>query len=157
MAEAPTRHVRAISGDRITPAPSVRTEWIVTVPAGTQPEDLCQPEYWKHVSVSKGLKAGDDIIARCEDRSWRANYEIRDIGPQHATLAILQPDADGVCRFDKIDDLAKKTATHFVEWINIGVKHVVKRKSDGVIVESGFRTSELAADWMHSHCAKIAA
>lgn len=157
MAKTPVRHVRAISEDRITFSRSVRNEWIVTVPAGTLPEDLSVPEYWKHVVQAKRFKAGDDIIARCEDRTWRATYEIRDVGPQHATLAILKPDSDGVCRFGKIVDLAKDTDTHYVEWINIGTKHVVKRKSDGEIIEKGFKTSEAATAWMHEHVMKIAA
>ena len=156
-ADEPVRHVRAISEDRINFSRSVRNEWIVRVPAGTLPEDLLLPEYWKHVVQAKRFKAGDDIIARCEDRSWRANYEIRDVGPLHATLAILKPDSDGVCWFGKIADLPLETDTHYVEWINIGNLHAVKRKSDKEIIEKGFRTAEAAAVWMHKHCAAIAA
>ena len=155
-ADDPVRHVRAISEDRINLSRSVRNEWIVRVPAGTLPEDLTQPEYWKHVVQAKRFKAGDDIIARCEDRTWRASYEIRDVGPLHATLAILKPDSAGVCWFAKIDELAKDSDTHYVEWLNIGTMYVVKRKSDGEIIEQKFRTPELAAAWMHKHIEKIA-
>jgi len=153
----PDRQVRAISEDRINFSRSVRTEWIVRVPAGTLPEDLCSPEYWKHVVQAKRFKAGDDIIARCEDRSWRADYEIRDVGPLHATLALLKRDSDGICWFDKIAALPTETDTHYVEWINIGNLHAVRRKSDKEIIEKGFRTAEAAAKWMAMHCAAIAA
>ena len=157
MAKTPVRHVRAISEDRITFSRSVRNEWIVTVPAGTLPEDLSVPEYWKHVVQAKRFKAGDDIIARCEDRTWRATYEIRDVGPQHATLAILKPDSDGVCRFGKIADLSLETGTHYVKFINNVYKHGVRRKSDDELVEKNFENAELAAAWMHEHIKKIAA
>ncbi len=150
--------VRAISEDRLTFARSDHTEWHFSAPAGTLPEVLLQSDYWKHVAGSnKRVKARDIIVAECEDRSWMATYTVRDVGPYHIKLAILKPENDGVCWFNKIDDLSSETETHYVEWINIGDMYVVRRKSDREIIENRFRTPELAAAWMHKHIRDIAA
>ena len=73
------------------------------------------------------------------------------------TLALLKPDSDGVCWFNKLCALSMETETHYVEWINIGTMHTVRRKSDKEIIEQRFRTPELAAAWMHKHLAGMAA
>ena len=152
-----SRQVRAISQDRIILARSAHNTWNVRVPVGTLPEDLLNPEYWKHVAQASRFKPGDDIVARCEDRTWRAHYEIRDVGTLHASLALLKPDSDGVCWFDNLIDLPMENETHYVEWVNVGVGAVVKRKSDKETIEKGFSTKERAAEWMHRHVKAIAA
>ena len=150
--------VRAISEDRLNFSRADHTDWNFSVPAGTPPEALLNSEYWKHVAGgSKRIRPRDIIHAECEDRSWSATYTVRDVGPYHIKLAILVPDSDGVCRFDKLAGLSTKTDTHYVEWINIGTMYVVRRKSDREIIEQKFRTPELAATWMHEHIRKIAA
>ena len=143
-------------------ARQARNEWHVTIPPGIPPETLLRPDYWKHVThlfrVGDNDGRGGDIIAVCEDRSWRATFEIRDIGPYHMNLVILKPDSDGVCWFDKLSDLADETTTHYVKWIAPGaVRWGVKRKSDDETIESGFEHKALAKVWMHKHCADIAA
>lgn len=150
--------VRAISEDRLMFARSDHTEWHFSAPAGTLPEVLLQSDYWKHVAGSnKPVKERDIIVAECEDRSWMATFTVRDIGPHHIKLAIVKPDSDGVCWFNKVDDLSLETETHYVKWVNIGDMHVVKRKSDNETIENRFRTPELAAAWMHKHIRDIAA
>ena len=151
-------HARAISADRLTFARSDHTDWHFSAPAGTLPEGLLRPDYWKHVAGSnKHVKARDVVHAECEDRSWMATYTVRDVGQYHIKLAILAPDADGVCWFNRVDDLSPSTETHYVEWINIGTMYVVRRKSDKEIIENRFKTKELAAAWMHKHIRAIAA
>lgn len=157
--------VRAISQDRVTLSRSARAEWTVSVPSGTAPEDLLNPEYWKHIAAALKFNAGDakgrigdDVLAICEDRSWRALYEVRDVGPTHITLSLVAPGKDGVCRYvNPVKDLALETDTHYVKWINIGHKHAVCRKSDNEIIEKGFKTAQQGAAWMHKHCEQIAA
>lgn len=152
------RNVRAISDDRLIPTRSDSTDWNFSVPAGTLPEDLLQPDYWKHVAAGgKTVKARDRIHAECEDRSWMASYTVRDVGPLHIRLALLAPDSDGVCWFNQVTNLPLESATHYVEWGGIGQLHVVRRKSDKDIIEKRFKTPEAAAAWMHKHCADIAA
>ena len=140
---------------------SARNEWLVTIPAGTFPETLLRPDYWKHVThrfrIGENDGKGGDIIAICADRTWRANYEIRDIGPLHMTLVILKPDSDGVCRYGGEGDLTMETETHYVEWINIGNMHAVRRKSDKEIMKNRFQSEQLAAAWMHKQYPGIAA
>ena len=153
-----TGTVRAAADGRMNLSRADHTDWNYSVPAGTPPEALLQSEYWRHVAGgSWKVKPRDVIHVECEDRSWSATYTVRDIGPHHIKLAILKPDADGVCRFDTAGDLPLTTETHRVEWINIGTMHTVRRNSDDEIVEKGFRTPQLAAVWMHEHCKKIAA
>ncbi len=158
MSNEPERLVRVISDDRITYSRSDHTDSNFSVPSGTLPEDLLQSDYWKHVaSGNKKIRPRDLIHAECEDRSWLATYTVRDVGPLHIKLALLKPDSDGVCWFNRIEDLSQETASHYVEWINIGTMYVVRRKSDKEIIEKKFKTPESAAAWMHKHCAEIAA
>ena len=145
----------------IEPTRSAHGEWSVTIPAGTPPEALLRPEYWKHVThkftvgARKGI--GDDIIAVCADRTWRATYEIRDIGPTDMTLVILKPGADGVCWYDGEGDLSLETKTHYVEWVNIGTLHTVRRKSDKEFAKKRCQSAQIAAAYMHKHYGDIAA
>lgn len=154
--EAP-RQVRPFTEDRLNFSRSDHTDWTYKAPADTLPEDFLQSENWKNISGGNRLKSRDIIHVECEDRSWLATYTVRDAGPAHIKLAILKPDINGVCWFNQVDDLPLETATHYVDWINIGTLHTVRRKSDDDIIEKRFRTPEAAAAWMHKHCADIAA
>jgi hypothetical protein len=157
QAEAPTP-IRAFSEDRVLPSRADHSDWTFIVPSGTPPEALLQADAWKHVAASNTkVRARDIIRAECEDDSWMATYKVRDVGPTHIKLALMVPDADGIIWFNKPSGVALVADTHFVEWINIGTKHAVRRKSDNEIVKSGFRTAELAADWMAGHLKAIAA
>ena len=155
--EAP-RQVRPFTGDRMHFVRSARTDWTYDARAGTLPEDFLQSENWKNiVGGTKKIEARDIIHVECEDRSWLATYTVRDVGPDYLKLALLKPDSDGVCWFDRAVDLPLETATHYVKWGNIGTLHTVQRKSDKKIIEKRFNTPEAAAAWMHKHCADIAA
>ena len=157
---APIRSISETAAN-ISPVRSARNEWMVTIPAGTPPEALLRPDYWKHVThrfrVGANDGKGGDIIAICADRTWRANYEIRDIGPLHMTLVILRTDSDGVCRYGGEGDLPLETKTHYVEFINIGHMHAVRRKSYKEITKNRFQSEQLAATYMHETYPDIAA
>lgn len=156
-AEAP-RQVRAFQPDRVSFSRSAYTDWHFLAPAGTLPVDMLKPDGWKHITGSNHkIKARDVIHAECEDRSWIATFTVRDVGPLHISLAILKPDADGVCWFNKVTGLSLETATHYVKWVNIGDMYAVRRKSDDEIIENRFRVPEAAAAWMHKHVASVAA
>ncbi|HUU44207.1 MAG TPA: hypothetical protein VM118_00620, partial [Acidobacteriota bacterium] len=144
------RSVRAITEDRINFSRSTRVEWMVRVPINTDAEDLLLPEYWKHVSAAKKFKVGDDIIAKSEDGTWRAHYEIRDVGPLHATLALLVPGADGVYRYAKSRSLTSADERHEVTWKGPAHRWVIRRVSDGETIKHGFDARETAEAWMNT-------
>ncbi len=132
---------------------SARNEWQVDVPAGTEPESLLEPGYWKHIATR--FKKGDDIVAVCVDRTWRATYEIRDIGPHYMVLAIVKHGVDGVCRYGGAQ--VTQEGNLQVSWIAPGSKWGVRRSSDNEIIRSKFETRESAEAWLAGHLRDMAA
>lgn len=149
--EAP-RHVGALNRNRILPETAARKRWCVTPPAGSLPEDLCSPDYWKHVVAEIGLKANDLVDATCEAGTWFATYLVIHVGPTHAKLQILNEYS-----LEEASDLAKRTETHEVRWKGPAHKYVVRRLSDGETVKHGFDSEAAAAAWMHRETRNIAA
>ncbi len=133
---------------------SARNEWRVDIPAGTEPEALLVPAYWKH--ITHRFKKGDDIVAVCVDRTWRARYEIRDTGPQYMVLAIVRHDVDGICRYGGSDEAPQEGSLQ-VSWIAPGAKWGIRRSSDNEIIKSKFETRESAEAWLAGHLKEIAA
>ncbi len=131
---------------------------VFDAPIGTRPEDLCQPEFWKHAVGGRRLRRHDVIRAICVDDSWSAEYLVIYVGRSSAKLKIMKPDADGVMW---MTDAALKveTASHYVKFIspNSAIRYGVFRKSDKEEIRRGFTTAEEAANWMHEHLREIAA
>ena len=153
----PVRRVPNLPSSRLHFERSARTPWLARPPAGTLPEDLLDPAYWKHLAQERGIKVLDIINVVCEDNRWAAQYLVRDVGPYHAKLVIMKPDSAGVCWFEEITGLPQETKTHIVAWTTPTTKWGVKRKSDNETVEAKFETPQLAAAWMHEHIKEIAA
>ena len=59
-------------------AESVRNIYQVTATAGTKPEDLLDPGYWKH--VARTLRLGDKIEVLAVDASWYAELRVMEVG-----------------------------------------------------------------------------
>ena len=150
--------VRAISetAANVRLTHQARNHFEVTIPFGTDPETLLQPGYWKH--LTHRFKNGNSITAYCEDRSWHATYEVRDIGPQHMTLVIVKADADGVCRYGSDDLPETETGRHRVLYAP-GSQWYIQRVSDHVNVSQGktFTTKTAAKAWLGQYLKDIAA
>lgn len=147
-----SRHVGHLSRNRILPETAARKRWCITPPAGSLPEDLCLPEYWKHVVAEIGVKPNDLVDATCEDGTWYATYLVLHVGPLHAKLQLLTDYS-----LVKVTDLAKKSETHEVKWKGPAHKYVVRRLSDGETVKHGFVSEAAAAAWMAQNATAIAA
>ena len=146
------RRVGALNRAHIRPETAARKRWCVTPPSGSLPDDLCQPEYWKHIASEVGLKPNDLVDATCEDGTWYATYLVIYIGPQHAKLQLLSE-----CSLVEVTDLAKKTETHEVKWKGPAHKFVVRRLSDGETIKHGFASEAAAMSWMSLNASAIAA
>lgn len=153
----PERHVTALNRSHILPEISVRQNWFVQPPVGTQPEDLEQPEYWKHVAQSVGIQPKAKVTALCEDGTWMAEYFVLHVGSHHIKMMIIKPDANGVVSLEEVSDLAQETEQYEVKWGGPAHMYVVKRRADNETMEKNFKTKALAAAWMHANLSNMAA
>ena len=165
MPNEPEAPIRAISETlaNLRLSRAARNEYEVTISAGTEPEALLQPEYWRHLAHRfmadwKARKTAD-ILAVCEDRTWRAYYEIRDVGPLHLTLAIMKTDSDGVCRYGLggLDDRAEETSDGYRIGFSPGIKYYVQRISDKEKIAKNCETREVTEARLEQHLKEIAA
>ncbi len=157
------RIVRPMMGgeDRMMLQRSRMTIWSAKAVAGTEAQDLLDPEYWKHQAFEKKIKVRDIIEAYCEDDSWDCSYIVRSVDtsqhPKWLKLEIRVAGKDGVIRYGQgVTTLPSETETHFVKFIP-SVKWVVKRKSDGEMEKKNIPNKPEAIIWMHSHYAQLAA
>jgi hypothetical protein len=59
-------------------ADTVRNVYQVTAVAGTKPEDVLDPGYWKH--VARVMRLGDKIEVLAADGSWYAELRVMEVG-----------------------------------------------------------------------------
>ncbi len=141
----PERRVPALHVAHVLPEVSARTAYWITAPVGVLPDDLCKPEFWKHIVSDMRLKRHDGVKAVCVDDSWYAEYLVLHVGAQSATLKLLK-------QWSLTDEtLVLKTATHEVKWISPSVRYGVRRLSDNETIRDGFETKDIAAAWMHQN------
>ncbi len=126
-------------------------------PVGTLPEDLLDPEYWKHIVVESRMKRQDIWRVTCKDGTWEAEYVVVHTGPLHAKLRLRKPGSDGVDWIERETGLSSNVKSH--EVVNGGEVQgwIVRRLSDKEAVKSGFESEDQAIVWMHQNARLIAA
>jgi len=128
-------------------------DWIVTPSEGTRPEDLLNPEYWKHVVAASGIEPMAEITAWAMDGSWVCDYRVIHVNSTHAKLIMKgKPEY-----LDEVKESDLETDTLFVKWISPAARYGVRRKSDNVTLKDGFQNKQAAARWMHENLSMIAA
>ena len=133
----------------------------VTIPYDTQPEELLQPEFWKHLAsllkkdwVNFGAA---EIRAECEDLSWHWELIVRDVGPYHVTLL----PAGRIWRYG--DDCGVQTAepAQVPDGYRIlyapSIGYWVRRLADKQKIGEGFKSKPEAKRWLDDHLEKLAA
>lgn len=147
------RQVPALHLAHILPETAARRSYWVTVPVGTRPDDLCKPEYWKHVVADMKMRPNDCLKAISADGSWYAEYLVRSIGTMAANVKKLHA-------WSLVDEsLSTETESHYVKFIgpNSATRYGVFRKSDDEEIKRGFQTPEEATEWMNEHLRPVAA
>jgi hypothetical protein len=116
----------------------------ITVPAGTNFEDVLEPNYWALVAPS--LLNGDWIRVLTDDGSYEALITVRAVsGPgsgrqnNRAIVAKLQ-----FWTFDPVIDPAVRPTSHRVEYRGTHLKWCVIRNSDGEPVKDGYTSEDEA-------------
>lgn len=80
---------RKLRLDRMQLEEAVISRFAVTVEPGTEIEDLLRPVFWGNVAQVRGMKWGDHVTVRAEDRSFIANLLVLDAGPNWAKVMVL--------------------------------------------------------------------
>lgn len=148
----PKRKIGALNRQHVKLEASARRNWCVTPPYGARPEDLCEPDYWRHLAQEIGIAPNDKVCATCEGGEWYAEYLVIHVGPQHAKLSIINK-----VKLASAEDVITTTQTHEIKWMGPSHKFVVIRLSDGVTMEKGFANKEAAAKWMMANQIRVAA
>ena len=162
----PVRHVRAISEMKANMrlVSQAKNHYYITVDGGTEWEDLLDPGWWKHLARRfkkdwQNLKDGrepPDVLAVCENRSWRQLYEVRDVGPYHVKVL---PVGD-VCRYGVVASEDEPKATDQGDYrifYTPGAKYIVRRKSDDEDLAKKLETRDEADAWLADYLEKLAA
>ncbi len=166
MPEALEAPVRAISETKakMRLIRQAKNQYYITVEGTTKPEDVLEPGWWKHIAHLfardwKNLKDGQeppDVLVVCEDRTWRQNFEVRDVGPLHVKVL---PISD-VCRYGLAayeDDIKATGQGDYSVFFTPGAKWIVRRKSDKEDLAKGLETRDVADAWLATYLKKIAA
>ena len=146
------RRAGALNRSHIWPERAKVQAWHVEPPAGSLPNDLCQPDYWKHVAADVGVKPGDDVRAMCADGTWFAEYLVLHVGAQHAKLQLLREYS-----LVEVSELVAKTKTHEPKWMGPAHKWVARRISDGETIKHGFESQAAVEAWLLQNATAIAA
>lgn len=76
----------------------VRNHWMVTVEAGTLPDDLLERGYWQH--VAQKMRPGDRIEVLTDDMRWAGDLIVFASGRLWATVKFI-----GLVQFTDVQDL----------------------------------------------------
>lgn len=103
---------------------------------GTPPDELSNPEYWRH--VAKDFRPCDELVIWCEDMSWRAEAVILSAGPVSARVAVT--------KLDNFDDAKASIVSDgvSVEWA--GPHHKFRVTHKGEVIQAGFDTRSAAEE-----------
>ncbi len=158
--EAPVRAI-AEAKAKMRPRRAASVDYDVTIDATTDPDDLFRPEFWKHMAhlFKKDWDNDSPVDVRCrsEDRSWRWDVEVHDVGPHHVLMKPLGP----ICRYDYRDGLDMEVKEPVPEGYSVryspAIGYWVRRLADKERIGEGFKTSAAAKRWLAAYLEKIAA
>lgn len=139
--EQPKRAAHLLARNFTLQAESVRLMSFAIVPVGVSQQTLKDPAFWS--SVAHLLKARQRIDVECEDGSWLTELRVCAVGPNWARVQVLRHHA-----FVSAEALMQKAKDFKVEWGGPSHKNRVVRLSDKQVLQHGFDTPELAAEWL---------
>jgi hypothetical protein len=127
---------RKVHPSRFKLAELVVNTHCIVVEGGTPIEAMSEPSYWSH--VARMLRPGDEIKVRCDDGAYAATLYVKDVGSQAAVvIPVWHADLNKVEALPAVDE-------YKVEWAGPHHKHRIIRKSDGVVMQSGFDNKDAA-------------
>lgn len=141
VAEAPIRMIKPLKANDLTIAESKRITHHVTLPCGIALEDLTIPDFWSEAAPK--LHRRDLIEVEPEDGAWWALLLVREVGVEHAKLAVLQK-IDFPSSQASVDDLP---LGHTVQFLGPKRRWAAMRNTQ--ILRPGFTTKGEAVSWLN--------
>lgn len=135
--------VSTLQPGRLTPAESAFNRYSVIVDHGTVRDDLERTSFWQH--VTKYLRPGDEVRAKCADGSYVAYLIVSAVGPKDVKMQLLNfvpldqiaPDA-----FEVPTGYAIQYGGDFAKW------RVLR---GNVTLKENFEHRSAAQTWLGSH------
>jgi len=149
VADAPARIV-PLSADRWKFGDFGRTIHTVTVPAGTDFETVCRPEYWGNLTR---MTVDDIIQIGTDDRAWFAELIVIGKARNSATVAVLRAPVALSAAFKP-----EPGAVLFdVQYAGAHGKWRVIRKSDRAVMKDRCESESEARKWVEQYERLVAA
>ena len=147
---APPKRVVPLNVSRCMFGDFARNTHTAIVPAGTDFETVCRPEFWANVTR---LAVGDIIQVSTDDRAWFAELFVLGKARNSATVAVLREPLQLVAAFKP-----EAGAKHFdVQFSGAHGKWRVIRLSDKNVVKDQFETQGEARKWLDQYERLVAA
>ncbi len=117
------------------------------IPAGTEPEQMLEPDYWSH--HEKDIEPNDVIIAVCEDGLWEGWFRVVAKFTAEVQLSPILIARHESAAVEPISDVYE------VAFISAPMKYGVRRAADGAIVKDHLPTQSAAYQWLRNHLANL--
>lgn len=150
--EAAVKEVKPLPKSKPTILPAAfglaehkRHDFVADVPPELKVEDLLEPGYWAHVAVE--MQPFDFIEARWEDGSRIAHLRVVFAERTYAKVKLIDVEELG----EESAEEPEVSLTHDIKWRGPANKYCVIRKSDGMVVQKGFRERSAAINWLVDH------
>lgn len=145
--------VQPLHPHKLKMAENEQLHFKVVVDQGTGPEDVLEPEYWRH--VAKNLPPHTRLTIWAWDTSWVLEAYVIYSTDRDAKVV---PAEAGLTRFrrDENKDEWEADKKHRLVYINPQTRWAVQRKAKGKANEvetlrDGFPSREAAAEWLRQH------
>lgn len=135
----------ALSSEYCKLAETVNNTWRATVPKGTPRERLLESSMW--ATVAERFTPFDKIIAVSADRSFYSELLVLENGRGWANVVELNYHPLPCL----VVDQAGLPPNHVIEHGGVDDLYLVRRVSDGVILQKGFESRQHALEFLLEH------
>ena len=140
-AELKKETIVKLEGWALKPAESLRNEWVVNAPEGTEIKDADHPEFWR--SVAHKLRAFCRVELRAYDGTWMAEFLVIYAERNWAKVKLLQ-------KYELTEAKAPDNTTAYRhKWNGPNKMWTVYRNSDNAEMKDKLTTKDEAILWMN--------
>jgi hypothetical protein len=112
------------------------------IDAGTSVEDIMQPEYWANIASRLRPHGGDEIIAVCDDLSFRAHLFVVSAGRTWAKVCLIGEPL--ILHAKESPEIQVADGEFAVKWAGPHDKWRVIRTVDKEVITKGHATRDAA-------------
>lgn len=147
VAEHPRSATARLTPARLQLAEQRRVIHLATVPAGTTPEQVLNPDYWAHVAAR--LRPLDRIEVRPEDLSFLMDLVVVSANRLQARVVQLSLATTDPVQPEEME--SPPDAEHEVKWGGVRARFRIIRLHDKSVVRDGFETKAAAEQYLAEH------